>query len=83
MMKPRECCRNCCLCASAPGSVWGVCLSRGSCVPAVSVTHRSCSDRGVFPSELRGGCLGSFRYSAWPLLGLVFVCWVQGVSEEI
>lgn len=38
---------------------------------------------GIFPSELEGGCLGSFRYSAWPLLGFGFVCWVQGVSEEM
>lgn len=52
-------------------------------MPEVSVTHRSCSDRGVFPSELEGGCLGFLRDSSWPLLGFVFVCWVQGVSEEI
>lgn len=52
-------------------------------MPEVSVTHRSCSDGGIFPSELQGGCLGSLRNSAWPLLGFGFVCWVPGVSGEI
>lgn len=39
MMKPRECCRNCCLCASAPGSVWGfVCLGGVVCLQCLSHT---------------------------------------------
>lgn len=69
MMKPRERDRNCCLCASAPDSLGGVrCLKCLLHTGAVVIG-------AIFPSELEGGCLGSLRYSAWPLLGFGFVCW--------
>lgn len=52
-------------------------------MPEVSVTQGAVVIGRIFPSEVQGGCLGSLRYPAWPLLGFGFVCWVQGVSEEI